>query len=212
MISTSLERLLSRLPGVAVLHKFAPKLHSRLRRLFGPHAEPTWRTDDPEYMTLLLLDLELFEQARDRDERIHALEQDRAQLGEKLETSRAAELNWQAIAQTRGGIVFTNAVGQTVTISRNFLQAFADHHQLDVSSFEERGHDVVVLDGEEVIEQFPKTLFTVLPSVLDRCPWFPRRPASGVEGVSVSPVSPDSRPIPANRDELSHEGGSHEAR
>ena len=96
----------------------ASSIPTRLRRILGPHAEPTWNTDDPAALTLLFLVAGVIEQARLRDERIHSLEEDRVQLEEKLETIRAAELKWQAIAATRDGIVFTNATGETVTLSR----------------------------------------------------------------------------------------------
>jgi hypothetical protein len=168
----SLQRLVSRLPELADLVARIPGVTARLHRLIGKDAEPEWRAGDPAYMTLLLYSAGLVERSDVLAERLAAVEAKLADYESKVEIVRAAELNWRAMASTRDGIVFTNSLGQTVTLPRTFLAVFVAKRQLDVFEFVEDGEEIVVRDGEDEVTRMPKSLWVCLDKVMDTCPWF----------------------------------------
>ncbi|MHC4472122.1 MAG: hypothetical protein ACYTDY_00990 [Planctomycetota bacterium] len=173
MANSHLEKLLSRLPELVDLTQRIPAVEERLQRAFDEKAEPRWRADDRAYMTLVLYVAGTVEMIEDLTERIEQLEEARAEIQSKADLVRAAEHNWKAIASTRDGVVFSNSPGDTVTLPRDFLAVFVTRHQLDVSEIVEDGMNIVVRDGEEVVTVIPKSLWLVLGSVMEQCPWFP---------------------------------------
>lgn len=167
----SFDHVLSRAPDLVDLLNDVPNVHSRLRRIYGPHAEPTWNTEDRAYMTILLVAAGLVENLRALSDRIDSLKADHAAIESKAELARAAEMDWRPTASARDGIVFTNGVGEVVTLPRDFLGVFAAKRQLDVSEIVREGGDVVIRDGERVIAKMPASLWVVLEKVIVSCPW-----------------------------------------
>jgi len=183
-----LKRLLAKVPRLRDALGRVPHVHAWMKRLTGTAAavwDPTNLSDLTSRLTCAALQLQVEALAG----RIEALESERDERDRQYEASRAAEAVWTCRHISGDTLFLGNSAGQVARIPLALALRWRSYRPDSLSDTAVRGGEVLFMQGASVVARIPRSLFAVLPKVLESCHWLPNS-LSPPRGGSPSPRSP----------------------